>query len=650
MTQKHSEGTPQGQVFLLGIDAGGTHTDAVLLAQDQAGLAEDRAVSSGALDAADPAARLSRMDLPHKPLARMHLLAAAKVPTKHDDLPASVSEVLAALARALNESASSASSPTALSGGPELLGRVTRVTLGATLAVNALVQDKADAVALALSAGPGLDPRRFALGKHVCVVPGGLDHRGTEISPLDVSELENQAARWREEGIAAVACVGKFSPRNPVHEQKMAQAVTRGAETSGQNCRDVAFPDADVTLGHRLSGRLNFPRRIATAYFNAAVQRLHSSFLDAVENALAGAGVRAAVRLLKADGGAVPLSLSRREPVQSILSGPAASVMGVLALCPEAREGCALLLDMGGTTTDIALVVDGSPVVDRDGMVLQGRRTLVRALASVSIGVGGDSLLSVDGSGAEASVRVGPERQGPAMAFGGSLPTLLDALNALHSFPQSHEAGELAGNVSASLTGMEALARQCGLAPHDLAQMAVEDALEQINRAARNLVEGINAQPIYTLAGLRALQEAHPSRAWLVGGPAACIGPHLAAGLRMPVDCPPHTAVANAVGAALTLPTDSLEVYADTGSGHLRAPALDLTESIRRGFSLETLGERARQLLLQRLELAGADGATVEITEAESFATLDDNGFGNRDMRVACQAVPGLAGLVAQES
>lgn len=661
MTQKHSEGAPLGQVFLLGIDAGGTHTDAVLLAQDQAGLAEGSAVSSGALDNADPATRLSRMDpahtpLGHMPLARMHLLAAAKVPTKHDDLPASVSEVLAALARALNESAaSSASSPKECSEGAALLGRVSRVTLGATLAVNALVQDKADAVALALSAGPGLDPRRFALGKHVCIVPGGLDHRGTEISPLDVSELENQAARWREEGIAAVACVGKFSPRNPAHEQKMAQAVARGAELSGQSGLDAASPNVQhVTLGHRLSGRLNFPRRIATAYFNAAVQRLHSRFLDAVENALAGAGVRAAVRLLKADGGAVPLSLSRREPVQSILSGPAASVMGVLALCPAAREGCALLLDMGGTTTDIALVVDGSPVVDRDGMVLQGRRTLVRALASVSIGVGGDSLLAVNGQGAGASVCVGPERQGPAMAFGGNLPTLLDALNALHSFSQSPKAqellGELAGNVSASLSGIEALARQCGLAPHDLAQRAVQNALEQINHAANDLVNGINAQPIYTLAGLRALQEAHPSRAWLVGGPAACIGPHLAAALGMPVDCPPHTAVANAVGAALTLPTDSLEVYVDTGSGHLRAPALDLTESIRRGFSLDALGERARELLLQKLELAGADGATVEITEAESFATLDDNGFGNKDMRVSCQAVPGLAGLVVQES
>ena len=643
MKQKHGANAPAGQVFLLGIDAGGTNTDAVLLVQEQEA-SENRAASPPKRTPADPAA-----------LPRVRLLAAAKTRTKHDDLPASVCEVLHALSCALDDDAAALAL-----GGASLLGRVSRVTLGATLAVNALVQDKADTVALALSAGPGLDPRRFAMGRHVYVVPGGLDHRGTEVSPLNVGGLEAQAARWSAEGIAAVACVGKFSPRNPAHEQRMAQALSRenaASATNSPNATPNIAPNAasdaahnvesgasfSVTLGHKLSGRLNFPRRIATAYFNAAVQRLHSNFLDAVESALAESGVRAAVRLLKADGGAVPLSLSRREPVQSVLSGPAASVMGVLALCPAARQGCALLLDIGGTTTDMALAVDGSPVVDREGMTLQGRRTLVRALASVSIGVGGDSLVSVDGHGAGASVRVGPLRQGPAMAFGGTSPTLLDALNTLHSAPQADEAG----NVAASLSGMEALAQQCGLEPRVLARKAVDNALDQIRRAAAALADAVNARPIYTLAGLRALQEARPSRAWLVGGPAACMKPYLTAALGLPVDCPAHTAVANAVGAALTLPTDAVEVYADTGSCLLRAPALDLTENIRKGCSLEALGDRARELLRQRLEQAGAEGAAVEITEAESFATLDDNGFGSRDMRVVCQAVPGLAGLVS---
>ena len=190
---------------VLGIDAGGTHTDAVLITGHGADL---------------------------------RLAASAKVKTRHDDLPASVREVLAALAGEPG------------SDGAAALAAVERVTLGTTLAVNALVQGRADTVGLALSAGPGLNPARFALGEHVCVAPGGLDHRGVEVSPLQTDGVARQAAAWRDAGVAAVACVGKFSPRNPAHERVMGAAV---AKASG----------LPVTLGHRLSGRLNIPIRVA---------------------------------------------------------------------------------------------------------------------------------------------------------------------------------------------------------------------------------------------------------------------------------------------------------------------------------------------------------------------------------------------------
>ena len=146
------------ETYVLGIDAGGTHTDAVLLA------CPVMAEGAGA------------------PVAR--LVGCAKVRTRHNDLPRSVREVLAELAKASMGKAA-----------PQCdFGRITRVTLGATLAVNALVQGRADSVGLAVSAGPGLDPRRFAIGKHVCVVPGGLDHRGVEVSPLRADVLREAAA------------------------------------------------------------------------------------------------------------------------------------------------------------------------------------------------------------------------------------------------------------------------------------------------------------------------------------------------------------------------------------------------------------------------------------------------------------------------
>lgn len=565
---------------MLGIDCGGTHTDAALLSVDQ-----ETGVAS--------------------------LLGSAKTQTMQANLPATIATAIHLLQTKT-----------------QLPPNLERVTLGTTLEINALVQGKADHVGLALAAGPGLDPAHFALGDHVFIVPGGLDHRGVEVDSLYVDALARGAAAWPGEGITAAACVGKFSPRNPAHEEKMAEVI-------GKAC---GLP---VTMGHRLSGRLNFPRRIATAYYNAAVARLHKNFLDAVENAMRSMGVEAGLRLLKADGGAIPFAASRVEPVQSILSGPAASVMGAMALWPGAAQGCSLLLDMGGTTTDIALFLDGSPVVDRRGMEILGRRTLVRSLASVSIGVGGDSLLSVSGNG---EMNVGPVREGPAMAFGGASPTFLDALNALDGEGSALDRGD----VAASIAGVQALAARTGFGDYmEFAGQAVGQAMDKVAKAVYDLVEGVNARPIYTLAALKAVREARPAQACLVGGPAQCLQERLSAALGMPVAIAPHSEVANAIGAALTIPTASLEIYADTGKGELSAPTLHYRERIPANYGLEQAKKRACELLTQKLASEGIDDAHVEVVESDLFATLDDYGRGSRDIRVACQARPGIVASVA---
>lgn len=572
------------ETIMLGIDCGGTHTDAALLA-----------VNTQTREA--------------------RLLAFAKTTTSHENLPASIAEVV----RVLSQSASPA--------------QADRATFGTTLEINALVQGRADKVGLALAAGPGLDPAHFGIGEAVCIVPGGLDHRGVEVSPLYLEALEKEARDWKRQGIAAIACVSKFSPRNPAHEEKMAEVAKRAS----------GLP---VCMGHKLSGKLNFPRRIATAYYNAAVEKLHNRFLDAVENGLAALGVKSSLRLLKADGGAIPFAVSRKDSVQSILSGPAASVMGALALWPEAESGCSLLLDMGGTTTDMALLLNGSPVVDRRGMAILGRRTLVRSLASVSIGVGGDSVLRVSrNASGEPEVTVGPEREGPAMAFGGDRPTFLDCLNALDGENSDFERGD----VQAGIAGLRKLASEHGFAEADyqkIALAAIGQALAQISEAAYNLVEGINERPVYTLAELKAAKEARPTKACLVGGPSRCLKARLAQALGMDVSIAPHSEVANAIGAALSLPTASLEVYADTGRGELSAPALGVRERIPANCSLEQVKDRACELLAQKLKADGAEDGRVEVIEADLFATLDDYGRGSRDMRVTCQARPGIAAKV----
>lgn len=568
------QSTPSISRTVLGLDMGGTHTDAVILVDGR-------------------------------------LAAAVKVPTDHTDLLASTKEALQKLF------ARSGIHPSAIQ----------RATFGTTLAVNAVVQNACAPVGLLVSAGPGINPAWFSLGDHAAVISGGIDHRGTEIAPLDQDTVYKTITRWKNEGIKNFACVSKFSTRNPAHEDTMEKII-----------RDIFSNDEHpvISTGHRLSGSLNFPRRIATAYWNAAVWALHGRFADAVEASLHEMGIQAPACLLKADGGAIPLASSRTAPVEALLSGPAASVMGILALMPfhMATEDL-LILDMGGTTTDIALLAHGQPLLAPRNLVINGRSTLVRALQSVSIGLGGDSLLTVN----EGCPDVGPLRKGPAAAFGGAEPTFLDALNLL-----GHAQ---AGDCQASRNQLTKLAAQAGFEPLELANQILEKARYKVADAVQKLLHEVNSQPVYTLAALLEDRRIIPSRAVLVGGPAQAVAPLLGEALGIPVSPlsdPELGPVTNAIGAALARTTASLELFADTASGNLLVPSLGIKRSISRRYSLDEACIEACSLLREQTLAAAPDSGEplIDIVEAQAFATLDDYGRGGRDIRVRCQLRPGV--------
>ncbi|MBR4741994.1 MAG: hydantoinase/oxoprolinase family protein, partial [Desulfovibrio sp.] len=287
-------------------------------------------------------------------------------------------------------------------------------------------------------------------------------------------------------------------------------------------------------------------------------------------------------------------------------------------------------------TCDIAVIFDGSPVVDRQGMLLQNRRTLVRALATTSIGVGGDALISID----QGKVTTGPVRAGFAMAFGGNTPTFLDALNAHDLLTQKIVLNR--GNSEQSLRGITSLAEKHNLTPKDVSSYAIANALSKIKEASDNLLAQINANPIYTLAQLKAQTNIRPERILLVGGPAQALQPHLEELFSLPVIIPADSEVSNAIGACLTRPTESLEFYADTGTKLLRCPKCELAESISRASNLDDIKQRSCTILLDHLAKQNIHDAQVEVVEADLFATLNDYGSSSKDMRVTCQAVPGI--------
>lgn len=555
--------------MLLGIDVGGTHTDAVVL-------------------------------------DRGRVVAEAKVPTDHDNLLLSVRAALAAVLRGVDP------------------GAVRRVNLSTTLSTNAIVEGKTEEVGVLVAAGPGIDPENHRTGGHFHVLGGAVDHRGTEVAPLDGEALAAAVAAMRAAGVRVFAAVGKFSTRNPAHERAMARALDQGGGAD------------HVTLGHSLSGVLNFPRRMATAYFNSAVWRQYNDFAWAAQESLADFGLNAEINVLKADGGTMPLELSRALPVHSILSGPAASVMGMIALC-DIRDDC-VILDVGGTTTDIAVFADGSPVIEEHGMTVGSYPTLVPALKVRSIGVGGDSALRLGPAG----VTVGPDRRGPALATCGcgagrpGAPALIDALNV---------AGACAfGDVEASRRGLAELGAARGLSAGELARQAVDAAVGAIVLAARDLVDEINSKPVYTIRELLGGRQVRPVRHYVMGGPAGPLAPLLARASGLDVRLPDHHAVANAIGAALTRTTLEAELFADTQKGRMLIPALGVDRPVARGYSLAEAEADARGALAEHIRSLGADleGAEPEITESGAFNMVEGARTVGRTIRVKCQVRPGI--------
>ncbi|MBF0482470.1 MAG: hydantoinase/oxoprolinase family protein [Desulfovibrionaceae bacterium] len=548
--------------MLLGIDVGGTHTDAVLL--DLGGI-----------------------------------VATRKVKTDHADLLGSIAAVLEGVLASVDPA------------------KVLRLNLSTTLSTNAIVEGKSEPVGVFVSCGPGIDPEYYRVGGHYFLIGGAVDHRGTALEDVNEAALCAAVEKCRADGVRVFASVGKFSTRNPEHEEAILEKV---------------HPLADfVTSGRRVSGQLGFHRRINTAYFNSSVWRLFNRFADAVQRCVASHGLRCQVNILKADGGAMPLSVSRRAPVESILSGPAASVMGIIAICDIDLDS--VILDIGGTTTDIAVFADGAPLIAQTGISISGKPTLVRAFKTRSIGIGGDSAIAVEGG----LVTAGPQRYGPSMADGGEVPTLIDAFNVQNIIAY--------GDTMASYSGISELAMESGLDPETLADYAIGYAANRIREETALLIREINEKPVYTIFELLEGKFVRPAKVYVMGGPARAFATVLREAFSLPVLVPENHAVANAAGAALARATVDVELFADTQKGRMFIPGLGVERAVPPSYSLDQARAEAVDNLrdyLGAIETEDPD-LPVDILEESVFNMIEDSRLAGRSIRVKCQVKPGVA-------
>lgn len=294
-------------------------------------------------------------------------------------------------------------------------GHVTLVSVSTTLATNAVVENRFSPVCIVLV---GFDDRmveRSGLGRAaggvVVRVGGGHDATGDEAEPLDESAVE-AAVRAHGAQVEAFAVASMFSVRNPAHEQRVRERIR-------------AVCGKPVTCSHELSSHLDAPRRALTAALNARLTPQIARLLEALRAVLGQERIAAPVMMAKGDGTLMRAEVALEYPVETVLSGPAASVVGAGFLTGLKDFAVA---DMGGTTTDVAIVAGGRPVVCADGAVIGGWRTMVEAIEVHTCGLGGDSEVQFD---REVRLTVGPRKAMPLGLLAQRFPAVLSELRQL---------------------------------------------------------------------------------------------------------------------------------------------------------------------------------------------------------------------------
>ena len=485
----------------IGIDVGGTNTDAVLLEEDA-------------------------------------VAAAVKTPTT-PDVTTGITRALAGLV---------AQAPAAR--------QADAVMIGTTHFTNAVVQrrdlGRVAAVRIGLPSGASLPPfvdwpadLAALVRAEVVMLEGGHEFDGRPLVPFDARGMRTAARSFRQAGIRSVAVAAVFSPLNAACEEEAA-AIMR------EEC-----PDVPVTLSHRL-GRIGLLERENAALLNACLIELARKTTRAFTEALRASGIAAPLYLTQNDGTVMLAEVAEEYPVYSFASGPTNSMRGAAFL--SKREE-ALVIDVGGTTTDIGSLRHGFPREANNVVEIGGVRTLFRMPDLLSLGLGGGTLVGT------APLSIGPTSVGyrlteQALVFGGDVLTVTDVA------------------VAAGLIDLGDRGR--------VASLPAAQVDEALARVRAMIEEGVD----------RMKTDAGDAPLIAVGGGSFLVPPRLA-GVSEVLNVP-HQAVANAVGAAIA-----------QVSGEVDQIFQDLTRD-------EAIA-RARRAAEDKAVAAGADRATINVVEVEDL-------------------------------
>jgi N-methylhydantoinase A/oxoprolinase/acetone carboxylase beta subunit len=403
---------------VLGIDTGGTYTDAVIVNQKNG-----------------------------------KILSSAKALTTRPDLSQGIHNAVTAVLKIGSKVIS-----------PQ---KISMVGLSTTLATNAIAENHGVPVCLLLI---GYDrdlihQYRFQdqlVTPHVVYIAGGHDLRGKPREPLDEEAIRQAVAKWSPE-IDAFAVSGYFSGFNPEHEIRAREIIQ-------------AHTQLPVTCGHELSTKLNAVRRATTVVLNARLIPIIQDLIQKVSMTLKDLSIKAPLMVVKGDGSLVLEKWAVERPIETVLSGPAASALGALKLSKQKNIWA---VDVGGTTTDIVELINGVPSINPDGASVGGLRTMVEAVDVYTIGLGGDSHVRLN---AENQLCIGPGRVIPLCKLASQYPH-----SVIPFLKSQHDAEDTDLNAIQFL--LAAKVNQARLSPKDTALIrTIKDAPQPLSRVLANAV------------------------------------------------------------------------------------------------------------------------------------------------------------------
>ena len=339
----------------LGIDTGGTFTDAVIVDLDD-----------------------------------YSVVAKRKSPTTHQDLSIGLYNSVDAVF------ASSDIKPSDIS----LVG------ISTTLATNSILEGHGGEVGLILIGWNPMRPVSFG-EKNQVMVKGGYDSHGRAVAAMSKEEV-TEAIMKVSEGVDAIAISGLFANLNPSQEKKVKELT-------------MQLTGLPTVAGHELSATLGIDIRAETAVLNARLIPEVSKFFNDVERTFRAKGITAPIMVYKGDGSVMTIDQARQYPVETILSGPAASATGGRVL--SGLDDC-VIVDIGGTSTDIAIMESGYPQIQFEGASVGEWRTRVKAVDMYTVALGGDSRISYSGS----LFTIGPERVVPLCRLAEKDPGVVDRI------------------------------------------------------------------------------------------------------------------------------------------------------------------------------------------------------------------------------